>query len=151
MKRIPILTVLLFLISCSIPQLYVIEDPLTASQHNDLGYIYESQGKYGLAEREYRAAIHRQKDWPVPYFNLGNVYFKMRDFAKAEECYREAIERDPVHSDAMNNLAWILSEQSRHDEAQRWIDKALSIHRKDEYLDTQSRILSRKASSSGSR
>jgi Tfp pilus assembly protein PilF len=148
---IPFVIVLLFLASCSIPQIYVIEDPLTASQHNELGYIYEGQGKYGLAEKEYRAAIRKQKDWPVPYFNLGNVYFKMGDPARAEECYREAIERDPGHSDAMNNLAYILCEQSRNEEAQRWIDKALSIHTKKEYLDTQEKIFSKKSSSSGSR
>jgi hypothetical protein len=52
MKRILIMTALLFLASCSIPQIYVIEDPLTASQHNELGYIYEQQGKFGLAEKE---------------------------------------------------------------------------------------------------
>ena len=141
--------VLLFLASCSIPQIYVIEDPLTASQHNELGYIYESQGEYGLAEKEYRAAIGKQKDWPAPYFNLGNIYFKMQDLAKAEKYYREAIERDPVHSDAMNNLAYVLCEQGIDEEARKWIDKALSINTKDEYLDTQKRIFSKKSLSSG--
>lgn len=146
MKTIPAMTFLLFLVSCSIPQVYVVEDPLTASQHNELGYIYESQEKYALAEKEYTAAIKKQKDWPAPYFNLGNLYFKMGDLAKAEWYYREAIERDPVHSDAMNNLAYVLCERRLYEEAERWIDRALSIKPKEEYLDTQNRILSRKRS-----
>lgn len=138
----------LFLASCWIPKVYVIEDPLTASQHIDLGYIYESQEKYVLAEKEYRAAIQKQKNWSAPYFNLGNIYFKMRDLAKAEEYYREAIARDRVNSDAMNNLAYVLCEQGRYEEAKKWIDQALSINAKEEYLDTQKRIFSKKTSSS---
>ena len=142
---------LLFLASCSIPQIYVVEDPLTAPQHNELGYIYESQQKYGLAEKEYKAAIRRQKDWPVPYFNLGNVYFKMQDLTKAEEYYREAIERDPSHSDAMNNLAYVLCERDSDEEARKWIEEALSINTKDEYLATRNKILSKKSPPSGCR
>jgi Tfp pilus assembly protein PilF len=148
MKRILIMTALLFLASCSIPQIYVIEDPLTASQHNELGYIYEQQGKFGLAEKEYRAAMRKQRDWPVPYFNLGNVYFKLQDLAKAEEYYREAIERDPVHSDAMNNLAYVLCERGMDEEAREWINKALSIQTKEKYLATQNRIFAKKCRSS---
>jgi Tfp pilus assembly protein PilF len=148
MKIAPMMIVSLFLSSCAIPQVYVIEDPLTASQHNDLGYIYESQEKYVLAEKEYRAAIQKEKNWSAPYFNLGNIYFKMRDMPKAEEYYREAIGRDPANSDAMNNLAYVLCEQGRYEEAKKWIDQALSISAKEEYLDTQKRIFSKKSSSS---
>jgi len=144
MKRTLILMFSLFLASCSIPRIYVIEDTLSASQHNELGFIYESEGKYDLAEKEYRAAIRKQKDWPVPYFNLGNVYFKRQDLGKAEKNYREAIKRDPAHADAMNNLAYVLCERSLGEEAERWIDKALSITAKAEYLDTRERILSTK-------
>jgi Tfp pilus assembly protein PilF len=148
MKIAPMMIISLFLASCSIPQVYIIEDRLTASQHNDLGYIYEGQEKYVLAEKEYRAATRKQKNWSAPYFNLGNVYFKMRDMAKAEEYYREAIARDPANSDAMNNLAYVLCEQGRYEEAKKWIDQALSINAKEEYLDTQKRIFSKKTSSS---
>jgi Flp pilus assembly protein TadD len=150
MKIAPMLIASLLLASCSIPHVYVIEDPLTASQHNDLGYIYERQEKYVLAEKEYRAAIQKQKNWSAPYFNLGNVYFKTRDLAKAEKYYREAIARDPANSDAMNNLAYILCEQGRYEEAEKWIDQALSINAKAEYLDTQKKILSKTSSPSPS-
>jgi Tfp pilus assembly protein PilF len=148
MKIAPMLIVSIFLASCSIPHVYVIEDPLTASQHNNLGYIYERQDKYVLAEKEYRAAIRKQKNWSAPYFNLGNVYFKMRDLAKAEEYYREAVARDPANSDAMNNLAYVLCEQGRYEEAKKWIDQALSINTKEEYLETQKRISSKETPSS---
>jgi Tfp pilus assembly protein PilF len=145
------LMLLLLSLSCSIPRVYVIEDPLSAVQHNELGYIYESQGKLDLAQKEYKQAIRKEKGWAVPYFNLGNVYFKMGDPEKAEEHYREALEREGTNPDFMNNLAYVLCEQSRYDEAEQWIGRALFISPKKEYLDTQREILGKKASSSPSR
>ncbi len=147
MKVIISWVLLLLLSSCSIPHVYVIEDPLTAIQHNELGYIYENQGKFELAEKEYRRAVQKEERWAVPYFNLGNLYFKMGDLKRAKEHYREAIEKDGTNPDFMNNLAYVLCEQSRYDEAEQWIGRALSISPKEEYLDTQKKILSKKASS----
>jgi Tfp pilus assembly protein PilF len=144
------ISILLFA-SCSIPHIYVIDDPLTAPQHNELGYIYENQGKYELAEKEYGLALSKDKNWALPYFNLGNVYFKTGDRNKAEKYYREALQRDPRNPDIMNNLAYLLCEAGRYDEAEKWIVRALSIATKEEYLDTQKRILSRKVPSEPNR
>lgn len=151
MKATLPLLLLLLSLSCSIPRVFMIADPLSAVQHNELGYIYESQGKLDLAQKEYKQAIRKEKGWAVPYFNLANVYFKMGDPGKAEEHYREAIERDGTNPDFMNNLAYVLCEQSRYDEAEQWIGRALFISPKKEYLDTQREILGKKASSSPSR
>jgi Tfp pilus assembly protein PilF len=151
MKVIVYSVLLLLLSSCSLPHVYVIDDPLTAIQHNELGYIYESQGKFELAEKEYKRAVQKEKSWAVPYFNLGNLYFKMGDLKRAEEHYREALEKDGTNPDFMNNLAYVLSEQGHYDEAEQWIGRALSISPKEQYLDTQKEILSRKASSPPSR
>jgi Tfp pilus assembly protein PilF len=149
MKVILALILLLLPLSCSIPRVHVIEDPLSAIQHNELGYVYESQGKLDLAQKEYKQAIRKEKGWAVPYFNLGNVLFKMGDAEKAEEHYRKALEKDATNPDFMNNLAYVLCERGQYDEAEQWIGRALSISPKNEYLDTQREILSRKASSLG--
>jgi Tfp pilus assembly protein PilF len=133
-----------FLFSCTLPRVYVIDDPLTAPQHNDLGYIYESQGKYELAEKEYGQALKKDKGWAVPYFNLGNVRFKQGDMNKAEEYYRKALQRDSSNPDIMNNLAQTLCELGQYEKAEEWISRALMISTKEEYLDTQKEILSRK-------
>lgn len=151
MKVIIPCVLLLLLSSCSLPHVYVIEDPLTAIQHNELGYIYENQGKLELAEKEYRRAAQKEKGWAVPYFNLGNLYFKMGNLKGAEEHYREAIEKEGTNPDFMNNLAFVLCEQRRYDEAEQWISRALSIKPKKEYLDTQKEILSKKGSPPPSR
>jgi tetratricopeptide (TPR) repeat protein len=83
MKSIIAIFLFVFPLSgCSLPGIYVIEDPLSAHQRNELGFIYENQGKLDLAEKEYRLAAKRDKNWAVPHFNLGNVYFKMGDHQK---------------------------------------------------------------------
>jgi len=137
---------ILFLLGCSFPRIYIIDDPLTAQQHNELGFIYESQGKSDLAEKEYIRAAEKEKEWGVPHFNLGNVYFKKGDQEKAETHYRKALERDPENPDFMNNLAYVLYKKGEYDEAETWIDRALSIAVKEEYLDTRNKILSSKRS-----
>jgi Flp pilus assembly protein TadD len=142
-----ILSLILFasLCSCTIPWIYVIEDPHTAAKHNELGKIYENQGKYELAEKEFKRAAKKQKEWAVPHFNLGNVYFKMGELGKAEDHFRQALERDENNPDFMNNLAYVLSEEGKFDEAEEWINKALSLSPKEEYLDTLRRIQLKKS------
>lgn len=41
--------------------------------------------------------------------------------------YRILVQSQPKHWVAMNNLAWLLNDQGNHDEAYRWIQKALEI------------------------
>ena len=57
------------LFSCALPRVVVLEDSLTAEQHNDLGYVYEQKEIFDLAEKEYLLAVKKRKEWQVPYFN----------------------------------------------------------------------------------
>ena len=50
---------LLFLSGCSLPRIIILNDPLSAEEHNNLGRIYESQEKYDLAAQQYRQ-VHQQ-------------------------------------------------------------------------------------------
>lgn len=134
-----------FLFGCSLPGIYVIHDPLNARQRNELGFIYESQGKLDLAEKEYRLAAKRDKSWAIPRFNLGNVYFKMGAHQKAKRQYQEALKRDPENPDFMNNLAYVLYKDGEYEEAEKWINRALAIRRDEEYLETRKSILTGKS------
>jgi tetratricopeptide (TPR) repeat protein len=144
--KLPIIAILFFfpLLGCSLLGIYVIDDPLSAHQRNELGFIYENQGKLDLAEKEYRLAAKRDKNWAVPHFNLGNVYFKKGDHQRAKSHYRQALERDPENPDFMNNLAYVFYKQGDYGEAEKWINRALSIRVEEEYLDTKEKILSAK-------
>lgn len=145
MKNLVLAVAALFALSCTLPRILILDDPLSAAQHNELGFIYEGQGKYDLAEKEYGRALQKQNGWAVPYFNLGNVHIKRGDLKGAETCYRKALERDPDNPDIMNNLAYVLSEQGEHEKAETWIDQAIRLSPKAEYLDTQRRIERKKS------
>jgi len=89
------------------------DDPLTAEEHNDLGVIYEREGKHDLAVREYKRAIAIDGSLATPLVNLGNVYMKEGEYTEAEKYYRRALDRDPKSIDAANNLAALYLETGR--------------------------------------
>ena len=140
MKQILFFTLLIFLSGCSSLGIYVLNDSLTAAQHNDLGIAYEKQNRLDLAEKEYKRAIKKDKNWHVPYFNLGNVYYKLSNKDEAIKYFRSGLKTNPQNPDIMNNLAFALMEKGNTAEAKKWIEKALSIEAKPEYLDTQNKI-----------
>ncbi len=144
MKRKIIIPIILIFYSCSFPKIIIIEDALTAKEHNDLGVIYLKQGKFEFAEREFLRAIKKEPQWDLPYFNLGNTHYISGHFDKAEKLYRKTLELNPENTDAMNNLAYLLMERSKINEAKKLIEKAISINPKEEYLDTLKRIEKKK-------
>jgi Tfp pilus assembly protein PilF len=81
------------------------EDPLTAEEHNNLGVIYEREGKNELAIREYKKAISSDSSLVTPLVNLGNVYLKQGEFTESEESYKRALKLDEKNLEAANNLA----------------------------------------------
>jgi Flp pilus assembly protein TadD len=139
MKRILIL-IFLFLGSCAMPRIIILEDPLSAREHNDLGVAYERKNLFDLAEKEYTKAIEKEKDWAVPHFNLGNLHYVRGDLKQAERSYRTALGLDRNNPDIMNNLASLLHDMKRDREAKELIVKAMSIMPKDEYRDTFRKI-----------
>lgn len=136
-----VILIALSAVSCTVPRIIVMEDPLTAAEHNDLGIAYEHKGLLDLAEKEFLRAVKCEESWAIPYFNLGNLYYRKGDHEKAEQSYREALARDERYADALNNLAFVLCGQGRYGEAKALIEKALAIEHKQEYLDTERKIL----------
>ena len=138
---------MLWLSSCALPKIVIMEDTLTAEQHNDLGYVYEQRGMPDLAGKEYLLAAKKRDDWPVPYFNLGNLMYKMGDFRKSENFFRTSLHYDPNNPDVINNLANALLMQERHQEARQMIEQALRIGSKKEYLETLEAVEKREGAS----
>lgn len=109
----------LALAGCS--HLVVLHDPLTASEHNDLGVVYESTGKLELAAKEYRKALRIDPRQAQARVNLGNVEAAAGRWASAEKHYRRALRDSTTDYDAMNNLAIALLRQGRG------LDEALAL------------------------
>ncbi len=71
-----VITILLPLATgCSIPQIVVIDDPLSAREHVDLGMTYEAQGDLDLAESEYRKACSQL---PEAFLYRGNIAYQRK-------------------------------------------------------------------------
>lgn len=115
----------LALSSCA--HLVMLHDPLTASEHNDLGVAYESAGDLGLAEKEYRSSLRIDSHQGFARVNLGNVEAAGGRWRDAEKSYRRALRESPGDPDAMNNLAVALLRQDRHrDEARTLAGRAVA-------------------------
>jgi Tfp pilus assembly protein PilF len=93
--------------------LVVLHDPLSAAEHNDLGVVYEARHQPALAQREYRAALRKDRHFATARINLGNVAAQEGRWKRAERCYRLALRERPADADAMNNLAVALLHQSK--------------------------------------
>jgi Tfp pilus assembly protein PilF len=126
-----------------IPKIIVIDDPLTAQQHNDLGVAYEEKGDFDLAGKEYEKAIKKNRDWVIPYLNLGHLYYRQDKLDQAERALREGLRVKGDHPDLLNNLAWVLMEKGQLKEAKTLIDKAIATEDKEEYRDTRQEIINR--------
>ena len=142
-KRILAVILMLLLAACAMPKIVVIDDPLTAQQHNDLGVAYEEKGDYPLAEKEYEKAIKKNREWVIPYLNLGHLYYRQDKLDQAERALREGLRVKGDHPDLLNNLAWVLMEKGQYEQAIALIDKAIAIEDKEEYRDTREEILNR--------
>jgi Tfp pilus assembly protein PilF len=145
-KRLLPVLLMLLLVSCAmpkIPQIIVIDDPLTAEQHNDLGVAYEEKGDFALAGKEYEKAIKKNRDWVIPYLNLGHLYYRQDKLDQAERALRDGLRVKGDHPDLLNNLAWVLMEKGQFKDAKALIDKAIAIEDKEEYRDTRQEILER--------
>jgi tetratricopeptide (TPR) repeat protein len=131
--------VLSFLYGCSLPKIIILNDPLTAEEHDKLGRIYESQGKFDLAAQQYREALKRESKSVSSLLLLGDLSFRTKNYAEAESAYTRAIKLQPDNGDLYNNLCWIHLEQNAGiEKCEDLVRKALTVtpdHRA-YYLDT---------------
>ena len=103
----PVLLLLLLAGGCSrIPRIIVLEDPLNAAEHVELGVAYERKGELDLARREYESALRKDRKLYRGRLNLGNVFLAKKEYGKAREEYLLALELRPGDAEATNNLAW---------------------------------------------
>ena len=103
----------------------------------------EDQGKLALASNAYREILDKNPKSMLAWTNLGNVEMRLGRKAAAEEAFKKALELDPDSADTLNNLAWLLYEEKRVDEAEPLARKAAVTKAPDAWmrLDTLARIL----------
>ena len=122
------------------------ELPVAVNRQRYLATItaLEETGRREAAGQAWRTAASR---WPadaVALFGLANAEYGLGDREAAVAGYRALLDIDAGHVAARNNLAWLLAEQGRFEEARQQIAKALQLNDDteldDELRDTELRI-----------
>ena len=134
----------LLLSACSLPRIIVLHDPLTAEEHDNLGRIYESQGKFDLALEQYREALRKDKNHLPSLLLLGDVLYRTNDYPGAESAYTKALKLDPKNGDVLNDLAWVYIRTGKNlNKAKEVISQALTLNpaHRPYYLDTLGVVL----------
>ena len=103
--------------------------PATAKEHAYVEAIagLERARRWNVAITGYRAALAR---WPgslAALMGLGNSFYALSDLVQAETNFREASRLHPASGPAFNNLAQVLAERGRHDEALEAAHRAVSL------------------------
>ena len=82
--------------------------------------------------KDLQAKIHHL-DKPHHYSQLGDIYFQQGKLAKAEECYRAAMERDPQDIDTRAHFGQCLLRAKRPAEARPLLEGVITENPKHEY------------------
>ena len=112
-KLINVLLIALVFTSCS----------STSTKDKNKASIYYSHGTQKLIEKDYTKALSLllrayeiNKDTDI-CTNLGMAYYLKKDIVNAKKMFGEAIDLDEKNADARNNLASILVEENKYNEA----------------------------------
>ena len=103
--------------------------PVTATEYAYISAVLglEKAGRRKAAVEGYKTALDR---WPRSFpahMGLGNSYYALGDLESAESSFREATRRFPTEGSAFNNLAQVLWEQRKEQEALEAASKAVAL------------------------
>ncbi len=99
-----------------------------AIRHNKKGINLEEQGHTGAAIAAYEKAIAADGTWAVPWYNLGLLHKRRRNWPESLRCNREAVRLDPSDGDAWWNLGIAATALDNWAEARRaWRECGIDI------------------------
>ena len=107
------------------------------------GRATEADRNYGLAVKEFKAAISGDSSYIEAHRNLARVYYVQKNFDGAAEEYRRLTELAPADLDAYVNLSLALIELKRLDEAIQTLENAKRVTSDPRVLDMLDTYLSK--------
>lgn len=92
----------------------------------ELAVGYFEQGQTTIALDELKQSIATDPTYGDAYSLRGLIYMRLNDFRFAEESFRKALSINPSEPNVIHNLGWLLCQQARYQEAQKFFSQALS-------------------------
>ena len=94
---------------------------------NLMGALEQAAGNLEIALGHLEKAVALVPSSEIYLNNLGNALKETGEFLRAEDCYHRAADLDPSNPNPCYNLAVLLQDQDRLDEARIWYEKALIL------------------------
>jgi spermidine synthase len=98
-----------------------------ADVYNNLGNLSWLGGQIDGAIEYYQKALEIKPNFKDSLHNLGLVYLKQREYAKAEEYFRKLVKATPKFAEGHYQLGNVLSVQNKGEEALSYYKKALEL------------------------
>jgi len=105
----------------------LIYNPQSVEAHNSLGGIYQNQGKFDLAIKEFKQATKLDPYNFKPYGNLGSVLRKKKEYDLAITAYQKALKLRPDIPGLYNNLGNVYTDQGNYIKAKTILLKGLDL------------------------
>lgn len=104
------------------------ENPQNTDVQFAMAILYSMMGKSDKAVACYLKASKDGYDLDAIYSNIGDEYYKQKDFDKAVEYYLKAIADNPDESRSLYNLCYIWQEQHKLERAEQFFHNHVSEH-----------------------
>jgi len=103
--------------------------PATASEYKYINAVagLERTGQFKAAAIAYKTALSRWPESLPAWIGLGNSFYAQGDLSSAAGAFKQATELYPSHGLPFNNLAQVLWEQDKKEEALRAIHSAIEL------------------------
>lgn len=73
-------------------------DPTDAEAHNNVGFLFATQGNLEVAARHFERAIALKSEYAHPYFNLGRIRLAQKNEPDAIRLFQAAARLDPTYA-----------------------------------------------------
>lgn len=81
------------------------------------GLMLERSGQLSAAQREYQAALARDRESPLLHVRLGGVYLRMGDAPRALQAFDKALALDPHQPEALRWIAMLYASEGELEKA----------------------------------
>jgi tetratricopeptide (TPR) repeat protein len=117
-------------IVCLLFQAFFITPSAIVSPGNKVKALYKEgmlcikSGHLSAAQEYFNAAIRLDSGFTAAHLQLGNVYILMHDLPAAKQEFRQVLQQEPVHPEALSSLANIFFEQQDYEDALNYAEQA---------------------------